>query len=62
MTERAIEGFLKAEDVMEVVTGPKMQAKFAQGYQECVDFPQDGTLLAGETGMVVWKTQKWNVF
>jgi len=24
MTERAIEGFLKAKDVMEVVAGPKM--------------------------------------
>ena len=28
MTERAMEGFLKAKDVMKVIAGPKMQARF----------------------------------
>src|SRR5258708_30758029 len=30
MTERAMEGFLKAKDVMKVIVGPKMQARFTQ--------------------------------
>ena len=54
--------FLKAKDIVEIITSPELQGHFCTGgHYQSDHFCQNSASLAWEVGMDIWETKEWDV-